>query len=81
MHFSVTNVYIYLSILLLSQNPEIQTFSIMFFGKIFKMLKDRSALCNMTLDTASKGEETTKNILKYHFHGNTISGFKMGFTG
>ncbi len=36
MHFSVTNVYIYLSILLLSQNPEIQTFPIMFFGQIIK---------------------------------------------
>lgn len=49
------------------------------FCQVYKVLivKER----NMTLDPAHLGEETAKNILKYHFHGKAMSVFKMVFKG
>ncbi len=71
-NFSVTNVYFFLSILLLSQNMDSWDSDLsndMYFVKILKSFDSKSKFCKMT----------PQNILKYHFHVKAVRLKKKSF--
>lgn len=83
MHFPVTKLYIYVKQLLVVQNnhqlwkPETHTVSmICVLSRLDKVLiiKYWRSFCNMTLDSPTRGG-ASKDDLRYHFHGKTMSDF------